>query len=202
MRCKNFELMNKIINYIDKSYLDNGSIPSMREIASALGMSKSSVCDYIAEMKEKGMIENNGNWRGTKTQNISKLQNNVSYVPLLGRVACGLPIFAEENIEEYLPIPSKILGNGNHFILKAKGDSMINAGINDGDYIIVRQQDTAEIGQIVIALIDDEATLKRYYVDNEKNQIRLHAENQNYQDMFFDNVLIQGIAVKIIKDIE
>ena len=202
MRSKNTELMNKIIEYIDNIYRDNGRVPSMREIALALNISKSSVCDYVSYMKKSGMIENDGNWRGIKTSNMNKINNNVRYIPIVGSVACGIPIFVEENIEEYLPIPSKLVGSGKHFILKAKGDSMINAGINEGDYVIVKQQETAEIGQIVVALINDEATLKRYYIDTKNNQIRLHAENENYQDMFFDNIVIQGIAVKIIKDIQ
>ena len=127
--------------------------------------------------------------------------NEVSYLPVVGSIACGTPLLAEENIEKYLPVPNDFLGAGKFFILRANGNSMIKAGIEDGDYVIVKQQETAEIGQIIVALINDEATLKRYYIDNEKQQVRLHPENDKMKDMYFKNVVIQGIAVKVIKDL-
>lgn len=201
MRRKNEELMNNIVKFIDEYYFNFGKVPTMREISKSLNVSKTSVCEYINHMKSLGMIENDGSFRGVKTSKINRITSEVSYLPLVGTVACGGPMLAEENIEEYFPIPTKILGSGKHFILRAKGDSMINAGINSGDYVIVRQQNIAEDGQIIVALIDNEATLKRYYVDNQRKQIRLHPENEKLNDMFFDNILIQGIAVKILKDI-
>ena len=127
--------------------------------------------------------------------------NEVSYLPVVGSIACGTPLLAEENIEKYLPVPTDFLGAGKFFILRANGNSMIKAGIEDGDYVIVKQQETAETGQIIVALINDEATLKRYYIDNEKQQVRLHPENDKMKDMYFKNVIIQGIAVKVIKDL-
>ena len=127
---------------------------------------------------------------------------NTQYLPIVGDIACGTPILAEENIESYLTISGDFLGTGNFFVLKASGSSMINAGINDGDYVVVRQQNSADEGQIVVALVDDEATLKRYYRDDKQKKIRLHPENDNMDDMYFDNIEIQGIAVKVIKDLE
>lgn len=120
-------------------------------------------------------------------------------VPVLGEVACGSPILAEENIEEYVRLPISIFGKGDFFILRARGDSMINAGIEDGDLILARKQEVAEYNQIVVALVGDEATLKRFRPQGGK--IYLHAENPAYEDIVLDSCLIQGVAVKIIKDI-
>ena len=201
MRSKNPEIMEKIIEVIDDFYKENNYLPTMREIAEIAQISKTSVCEYIAVMKQKGMIENNGLWRGVKTPYVNKVSVQPTLVPLVGTVACGTPMLAEENIETYLPLPAEFLGRGKYFVLKAQGKSMINAGINPGDYVIVREQETAEIGQIIVALIDDEATLKRYYIDNNSHQIRLHPENDEMEDMFFDDITIQGIAVKVLKDL-
>lgn len=200
MRTKSSSLMEKIIDFIDDEYAEKGRVPTIMEIAKALEVSKSCVGNYITEMTQKGLIENVGGNRGIKTKTMIKSANNVQ-VPVIGSISCGLPLFAEENIEAYLPIPKTFLGNGKYFILKANGESMINAGINDGDYVIVRQQETAEEGQIIVALIDNEATLKRFYLDKAKKKVRLHPENDNLKDMYFNSVVIQGIAVKVIKDL-
>jgi len=120
---------------------------------------------------------------------------------VLGSVSCGVPRFAEENIEEYVSLPEALFGRGEFFILKAKGDSMIDAGIDDGDLVVIRQQSSAEDGQIVVALIDDEATLKRFYRDDKNKRVRLHPENEAMEDIFVDDCIIQGIAVKVIKDL-
>ncbi len=201
MRSKDPALMNKIIDFIDEYYAKNFIIPTMQTIGDSLNISKACVSNYIAEMKEKGLIENKRGWYGIRTKNISKINNNAMLIPVVGTIACGTPLLAEENIEEYLPIPKSFIGNGEYFILKANGNSMIKAGIEDGDLVIVRQQESAEQGQIVVALIDDEATLKRYYLDNKKKQVRLHPENDEMQDMYFKKIIIQGVAVKIIKDL-
>ena len=201
MRSKNSTLMEKILEYINNEYCQTETMPTIREIASALNVSKSCVGKYITEMKNNGVILNNGDWRGIRTKAVNKIQHNIQYLPVVGSIACGQPILAEENIETYLPIPQEFLGNGKFFILKAEGESMVNAGINSGDYVIVRQQETAEEGQIVVALIENEATLKRYYLDKLRKQIRLHPDNDNMSDMYFDNIVIQGVAIKVIKDL-
>ena len=109
-------------------------------------------------------------------------------------------MLAEENIESYLTVSSSFLGQGTYFALKAHGNSMINANIKDGDFVIVRKQNTAEEGEIIVALIDDSATLKRFFKDEKKRKIRLHPENDEMQDMYFDKVEIQGVVKKIVKD--
>lgn len=201
MRTKNQELMTKMINFIESEYQKNGLAPTLREIASEFNITSACVSHYLTEMKEKGLIQSNGKSRSIKTSKMQSMLNEVSYLPVVGSIACGTPLLAEENIEKYLPVPTDFLGAGKFFILRVNGNSMIKAGIEDGDYVIVKQQETAEIGQIIVALINDEATLKRYYIDNEKQQVRLHPENDKMKDMYFKNVVIQGIAVKVIKDL-
>ena len=201
MRSKNKELMTKMLNFIDSEYQKNGLAPTLREIASEFNITSACVSHYVTEMKEKGLIQSNGKSRGIKTSKIQSMINEVSYLPVVGSIACGTPLLAEENIEKYLPIPTEFLGNGKYFILRANGDSMIKANIEDGDYVIIKQQETAEVGQIIVALINDEATLKRYYLDDKRQKVRLHPENDEMQDMYFKNVIIQGTAVKVIKDL-
>ena len=202
MRTKNNALIGRIIEFIEKSYSISGRSPTIREIADALQVSKSCVGEYLNEMEKRKLIQNAGGSRGIITLKMAKTKNYTSNLPVVGSIACGSPLLAEENIECYLPIPKEFLGNGEYFILQANGDSMINAGINDGDYVIIRKQETAEQGQIIVALIDNEATLKRYYIDRRKKKVRLHPENKNMEDMYFDSVIIQGVAVKVIKDIQ
>ncbi|HIT62480.1 MAG TPA: repressor LexA [Candidatus Caccovivens faecavium] len=201
MRSKNKELMTKMLNFIDSEYQKNGLAPTLREIASEFNITSACVSHYLTEMKEKGLIQSNGKSRSIKTSKMQSMINEVSYLPVVGSIACGTPLLAEENIEKYLPIPTEFLGNGKYFILRANGDSMIKANIDDGDYVIIKQQETAEVGQIIVALINDEATLKRYYLDEKRQQVRLHPENDKMKDMYFKNIIIQGIAIKVIKDL-
>ena len=201
MRSKNKELMTKMINFIDSEYQKNGLAPTLREIASEFNITSACVSHYVTEMKEKGLIQSSGKSRSIMTSKMQSMRNEVSYLPVVGSIACGTPLLAEENIKKYLPIPTEFLGSGKYFILRANGDSMINANIEDGDYVIIKQQETAEVGQIIVALINDEATLKRYYLDSKRQRVRLHPENDEMQDMYFKNIIIQGIAIKVIKDL-
>ena len=137
------------------------------------------------------------------TPKIRKAMKNTVELPIVGEIACGSPILAEQNIESYLTISGSFLGIGEYFVLVAKGKSMIDAGIEEGDYVVVRKQNTAEEGQIVVALVNDgECTLKRYYLDKRKEKVRLHPENPEMEDLFFPNVDIQGVAVKVIKNLD
>lgn len=201
MKGKNQSLMDNIVSYIDDRYMETHQAPSMREIARKFEISVSTVKWYIDILVEKGIISNSSSYRGLSTNKMTKSTSNMNHIPIVGTIACGSPLFAEENIECYVPLPTYLVGNGKFFILRANGNSMIKAGINTGDFVIVKQQDYAEEGQIVVALTGDEATLKRYYIDKDKKQIRLHPENDNMEDMFFDNISIQGVAVKVLKDL-
>ena len=200
MRSKSLELKNKIIDFVNEVYCVEGITPTVRRIANSLNVSKSCVSNYINEMKKEGLIEKNEGWYGLRTSVINKI-NDVIMLPVVGSIACGPMLFAEQNIESYIPVAKNLLGSGKFFALIAKGDSMINAGIADGDTVIIRLQNSADEGQIVIARADDEATLKRYYVDRKNRRIRLHPENDQMKDMFYDRIDIQGVAVKVIKDL-
>lgn len=193
---ENFRLIEEFVN--DYAEANGGRSPSLTEIGEGLGLSKSTVSKYLNIMKNEGQIDFEGH-RGIFTKQMRNAYDGLCSVPVLGEVACGSPILAEENIEEYVRLPVSLFGKGDFFILRARGDSMINAGIEDGDLVLARKQDVAEYNQIVVALVGDEATLKRFRPQGGK--IYLHAENPEYDDIVLDSCLIQGVAVKIIKNI-
>lgn len=202
MRSKDESKMIRIVEYIDDTYFATNSVPTIQEIADEMDMTKSNVSVYVKEMAERGLLTIQDGWRGISTKKMSKTLSDIIRVPIVGSIACGTPMLAEENVESYLTISGSFLGQGKFFALRANGNSMINADINDSDIVIVRQQNTAEEGQIVVALIDDSATLKRYYKDRQKRKIRLHSENDEMEDMYFSKVDIQGVVKKVIKDVE
>ena len=188
------EIKKFISDYIDKY----GYSPSLAEIAEETGIAQTSVYRYMNAMVERGELDMPARRCVTPTN----VKSQAVRVPVLGSIACGIPKFAEENIEEYVRLPVSLFGKGNFFILRAYGDSMIEAGIEDGDLVLIRQQNVADEGQIVVALIDDEATLKRFYPEPQKHRIRLHPENSHMDDIFVDHCEIQGVAVKVLKDLE
>ena len=199
MRTKDTALIEQIKKSIEKAYEENGRSPSVRQIAKEVGCSYSTVSRYIKEMVERGIIaRSSGEY---ETEAISKMNIDTVPVAVVGSVSCGPLTFAEENIEEYIKLPTSLLGQGKFFILHASGQSMIGAGIEDGDLVVVRQQPTAEPGQIVVALVEDEVTLKRFYPDPENGYVRLHPENKRLKDIIVDDCQIQGVAVKVLKDL-
>ncbi len=198
MRTRNPETMNRIEKFINEFFDSCGYAPTMSEISEGTGYPKTTVHRYISGMKENGEVSYSGH-RGIVS---SKTQSGTVRVPVLGAVSCGIPKYAEENIEEYIRLPVALFGKGSFYILRAYGDSMIEAGINDGDLVLIRQQQTAEEGQIVVALIEnDEATLKRYFPEPGKKRVRLHPENRTMEDIIVPDCEIQGVAVKVIKDL-
>ena len=202
MRSKSESIMKEIVDYINSRFFDGEGVPSLREIAEVVGLDKSNVSRYLSEMERRGMIRRNGGYYGTETEKMRKAVGSLKYLPVVGVVACGGPILAEENIESYLSISGDFLGVGEHFVLRASGDSMIDAGINDGDYVIIRKQSSANEGDIAVAMVDGgECTLKKYYRDKGSNKIRLHPMNKTMSDMLFDHVEIQGVAIKVIKSL-
>ena len=200
MRYKSGEKMLEIKECVERFNMETGRYPSLSEIGERVGVVKSTVYKYLMEMTEKGMLTYDGKSGYIDTTLTRKInEESVSVAVLLGTVSCGVPKLALENICEYVRLPVSIAGHGKLFILRANGDSMINAGIANGDMVLIRQQDTAENGQIVVALTGEEATLKRYY--KEKDRVRLHPENPTMKDTYPEDCVIQGIAVKVIKDI-
>lgn len=199
MRKRNVELMNCIIEFAEQYYLENSSSPSVRTIADRFGIGVSTAYKYLLEMDERGLITYDG--KRISNDRIEKLNSNSGVIraAVVGSIACGIPNLAEENVEEYVSLPRSMFGDGEFFILRANGESMIDAGIETGDLVVIRKQACAEDGQIVVALVEDEATLKRLYRD--KGKVILHPENRAMDDIIVDDCIIQGVAVKVIKDL-
>lgn len=191
-----------IFDYIKSEVEVKGYPPSVREIAKAVGLASSStVHGHLERIEKKGYIRRDP----TKPRAIEILdqsnitKDNARYVPVIGKVTAGIPITAIENVEEYTPIPSSsAYENDQLFILIVEGESMINAGIHDGDKVIVKQQNTAENGEIVVAMNDeDEATIKRFY--KEENKFRLQPENDYMEPIYLDSVTILGKVVGLYR---
>lgn len=191
----------RILRCIESSREVRGITPTIYEIAEKTGLSKSTVSRLLSVMRERGMITGGGH-RGVIPAEERREHADTVRVPLLGAVACGLPRFAEENIEEYIPLPAALFGRGEYFLLRAKGESMIEAGIGDGDLVLVRRQNSAETGQIVVALMGEEATLKRYYPEPALRRVRLQPENSTMKPIYVSDCTVQGVAVKVIRDLK
>ena len=191
----------EILEYIKETILKKGYPPSVREICEAVQLkSTSSVHSHLETLEENGYIRRDP----TKPRTIEILDDGFNLtrrelvnVPMVGAVAAGQPILAQENIENYFPVPAELLPNQETFMLKVKGDSMINAGIFDGDQIIVARQETAENGDIVVALLDDSATVKRFY--REDGYFRLQPENDRMDPIFTDSLQILGKVVGLFR---
>ncbi len=200
MRSKNAELFPEIESFINQYREKHNTSPTVQEVADHIGVSKPTASRYLSHMREHGMIDYDGH-RNIVTRETKRTKSETVKVPVLGSVSCGVPKYAEENIEEYIRLPVALFGRGDFFILRANGNSMIEANIDDGDLVIIRQQNYADEGQIVVALMEDEATLKRYYPEPEKRRVRLHPENSRMKDIIVRNCIIQGVAVKVLKDL-
>lgn len=197
MRSKNPELMNKICKYAEQYYLQNGHSPSTSNIANAIGISRATAYRYLLAMDDNGMIEYNG--QEIRTAVTKKLSKGTTQMAIVGSVPCGSPEYEEENVEEYVSLPTAIFGKGDFFILRASGDSMIEAGIDDGDLVVIRKQVFADDGDIIVALVDNQNTLKRLYHDNKNKKIILQPENKRLKDIVVDECAIQGVACHVIK---
>ena len=197
MRTKDPELMKQILEYIEDYYIDHNASPSTTQIAEQMGISRGTAHKYLVEMDERGMLSYQG--RNITTARTEKMHTSTFRAAVVGDISCGLPNIAEEHIEEYVSLPESMFGSGEFYILRAHGESMIEAGIDPGDLVVIRRQETAENGQIAVVLVDEEATLKRLYVED--NRVRLHPENSEMEDFYVDHCIIQGVAVKVIKDL-
>lgn len=196
MRILNDDILEKVAQYNIDYQKEHGRSPSYREIMHALKLgSLATVQRYIRALVKADRIE------VTNAGNISPLPQLMGgeskVVPLIGEIACGEPLFAVENIEESYTIPKSLFGDGELFMLTAKGNSMIDAGISKGDLLVVRRQTAANDGDIVVALIDNDATLKRIY--HKGGKIILHPENKQMKDIVLDKCNVQGVLVGCIK---
>ncbi|MBO5286805.1 MAG: repressor LexA [Clostridia bacterium] len=199
MAIKNEELYIKIKRCIDNFFDLNGYSPSVRDIAVVIGTPKSTVQRYLNNMRDMGIIKT-GRF-GIETEHISKTERATVSVPLIGFIPCGPLTEEEEYVDGYVQLPESFLGKGEFFILTASGTSMIEAGIDDGDLVVVRKQNVAKKGDIVVALADGKNTLKRYFPEPENKRIRLHPENEEMEDIFVTECFIQGVATKVIKSL-
>ncbi|MDG0789568.1 transcriptional repressor LexA [Cohnella ginsengisoli] len=196
-----------ILEFIKNEVKDKGYPPSVREIGEAVGLASSStVHGHLDRLEKKGLIRRDP----TKPRAIEitdgeqdpviQFAQSVRSVPLVGKVTAGVPITATENIEEYFPLPAQMVGEQTVFMLSVRGDSMIDAGIHSGDYVIVRQQQTATNGDIVVAMTEeDEATVKTFY--KERDHIRLQPENSTMEPLRLNNVSILGKVIGLIRSI-
>lgn len=196
MRILNDDILEKVAQYNIDYQKEHGRSPSYREIMHALNLgSLATVQRYVRALVKADRIE------VTDAGNISPLPQLMGgeskVVPLIGEIACGEPLFAVENIEESYTLPKLLFGDGELFMLTAKGNSMIDAGISKGDLLVIRRQTAADDGDIVVALIDNDATLKRIY--HKDGKIILHPENKQMKDIVLDKCNVQGVLVGCIK---
>lgn len=197
----------QILEFIKSEVKTKGYPPSVREIGEAVGLASSStVHGHLSRLEKKGLIRRDP----TKPRAIEiidqdaaqddTMKEQAAFVPVIGKVTAGNPITAIENVEEYIPLPKRIVGNDNVFALVVQGESMIDAGIFDGDMVIVKQQPTANNGDIVVAMTEEnEATVKKFY--KEKDYIRLQPENATMEPIILENCVILGKVVGLFRTI-
>lgn len=205
-----------IYDFIRTYSTEHGYPPSVREIGAAVGLaSPSTVHMHLKVLEEHGLIRRDSKKPRTievvdkqassvddqvPQASVSQdVDRNLISLPLVGRVAAGTPILAEQNVEETLTLPTSIVGDASSFILRVRGESMINAGIFDGDYIVVKEQRDAHNGEIVVALIDDSATVKTFY--RERDRVRLQPENDSMDPIYVDDPVILGRVTALIRSI-
>ncbi len=196
------DTQGKILDFIKQEVALKGYPPSVREIGEAVGLkSTSTVHGHLRRLENKGLLVRDA----MKPRAMGLVADEedsdtqIRMIPMLGPVAAGSPILAEESSTEMLPVPASMLGDGQYFALTIRGDSMIQAGILHGDYIVVKQQTEANNGDIVVALVSDDATVKRFY--REKGRIRLQPENPAMKPMFFQDIRILGKVVSVYRKI-
>lgn len=192
---------SEILEYIKSEILQRGYPPAVREICEAVNLkSTSSVHSHLETLEKNGYIRRDP----TKPRAIEIIDDTFNLtrrdmvqVPIIGRVAAGEPLLAQENIEEYFPIPSDFMPNNETYMLKVKGESMINAGILDGDFVLVEKKSTADNGDMVVALVEDGATVKRFY--KEEGVYRLQPENDHMDPIIVQKVSILGKVIGVFR---
>ncbi len=202
-----------IYDFICQYTRSHGYPPSVREIGTAVGLaSPSTVHMHLKSLEEKGYIHRDSNKPRTievvedadaansgepVARVLQNLTDNTISLPLVGRVAAGVPVLAEQNVDEYITLPTSIVGDSSSFVLRVHGTSMIKAGIKDGDFIVVKEQHDARDGEIIVALIDDSATVKRFY--REAEHVRLQPENDLMEPIYVKNPTILGRVTALIR---
>ena len=199
MRSKDTELMKRIQDYAERFYLSNGRSPSTSEIGAAVGVHKATVYRYLSEMNENGLLRYDG--RRVATKKTALAQNGMTVASVFrGAIPCGAPETVEAAIDQFVKLPTALFGDGNLYVIWAKGDSMIEAGIDDGDMIVVDADKTPAVGDKVVALDqDNESTLKTLRYDEKRARYYLHPENRLLEDIYVDELTVQGVVRFIIK---
>ena len=202
MRTMNQEKVERLADFINQYARDNnGASPSLSEIMEYMSMSRSTAYRYILELEKRGLVSYSGK-NTLQTELQRKMRCGFKRIPIIGHIVCGSPDEQEEHVSGYLAIPEEWI-EGECFLLRAYGDSMIDIGIEKDDLILVKKTCTAEDGEVVVALTEDGNTLKRLFWEN--GRPRLHAENKKYKpscrDMYPQILTIQGVALKVIKNI-
>ena len=191
MKVVNEKLLSEILEYIKTYQMSNGQSPSYRNIAKHFNLTSLSVVSrYVQLLSERGEINKNDEGKIDCLHSFDA--SSVTFAPVVGVVTCGQPILAQENIEGVYALPSDIFGRGEIFLLHAEGDSMMEVGIQSGDLLVVRKTNYAQNGQIVVALLEDSATVKTFY--RRSDHVVLHPENKNYGDILTRNVSILGVV--------
>lgn len=194
------ERQKEILDFICKYIGENSFPPTIREIAGKFGITAKGAYDHVTALQKKNVIKFSNNKSRTIeiVEKGSEQGGNVTSIPLLGTIAAGLPILSEENIEKMIPVAKSMLRTGkNYFALRVRGDSMIEAGILEGDIAIIESCTTCENGEIVVAVIEDSITLKRFY--KETNRVKLQPENKNYKTLYYQNIRIAGRLKGLIR---
>ena len=198
MKHRNWDSMDRIVPYVNNYYRTNHRSPSLRQISAGTGVPRMTVQRMLNTMAESGLIDYDG--ETVVTEQISKTSEETTPVGIIGSIPCGNLNLEEEAIEEIVNLPVALFGKGNLFLLHASGDSMTGAGIDDGDLVLIRKQEEARNGDIVVAFVEGEGnTLKRY--KQYGNTVFLHPENPKYTDIPLQDCKIQGIAVSVIKQL-
>ena len=191
--------MARIRDYAERFYLSSGRSPSTAEIGAAVGVHKATVYRYLSEMNEKGLLRYDGRRVSTKKTALAQTGMTVASV-FRGAIPCGAPETVEAAIDQFVKLPTALFGDGNLYVIWAKGDSMIEAGIDDGDMIVVDADKTPAVGDKVVALDqDNESTLKTLRYDEKRSRYYLHPENHLLEDIYVDELTVQGVVRFIIK---
>ena len=197
MRRKDESRKMRILDFINNYIGQTATSPSVREISDGTGIPRATVQRYLVELNSTGEIVNTGNTIQTKA--MLKMQP-MNFLQVLGHVSCGSGDEEQEEVIEYIRMPESLVGKGATFALIAKGESMIDAGIYDGDYVIIRRTETAEIGDIVVALYDSLSNLKKLCFDDDQGRYYLQSCNEDktrYADIYVTNLQIQGVAIGV-----
>ena len=208
MRPQNDERKMEVYRFVNDFMKERGVCPTTQQIGDTLGMAKSTVSKYMNRLINDGLIEKYGRYQTIINDIEVSMPDNMVMMPVVGSISCGQPVLAIEDVEEYIPIDVSLLGYGEYFGLIARGDSMIDPGIHDGDTVYIRKQNSAMDGEIVVAMVEDDysdswsATLKRFYRDLKNNRYILHPENSRLEDIIVDQVHVVGVAVRVLKNLE